>query len=145
MGTRALISIEGKPMIATHWDGNPPSLGLDLLNCDRSIEGIIDVAKKHTIDFADDSIIENLDKERIEYLSKKHNLSKDKIREGFLRGNVISAEDHRIHNISDYGDWADFQYNIQGNQIFFRPLSGSYPNSLEGAVDFELLTQERYG
>jgi hypothetical protein len=53
IGTRAVISVDGKPMLATHWDGYPASLGRDLLRCDKSIEAVIEVAKAHTIDSAD--------------------------------------------------------------------------------------------
>ncbi len=142
MGARALISIEGKSMIATHWDGHPFSLGLDLLNCDKSIKSIIDVAKRHTIDFADYSIVENLNKERIEKLSREYNLSKDDI-EGGIGREVIAVEDYGIDDINIYGDWAQFQYDIRDGQVFFRSLSGFYPDSLRNASDFKLLTQER--
>ena len=33
IGTRALISIGGKHLLATHWNGYPSCLGLKLLNC----------------------------------------------------------------------------------------------------------------
>jgi hypothetical protein len=37
IGIRAIISIGGKPMLSTHWDEHPASLGRDLLNCDKSV------------------------------------------------------------------------------------------------------------
>jgi len=53
IGTRAFISIEGKPMLATHWDGHPTSLVRDLLNCNKSVKAVIEIARAHTIDAAD--------------------------------------------------------------------------------------------
>ena len=57
IGTRALISISGKPVLVTHWDGYPSSLGLDLLSCDKSLRNIIEVAENRTIDAAHISIL----------------------------------------------------------------------------------------
>ncbi len=69
IGTRAVISFNSKPMLATHWDGYPSSLGRDLLHCDRSIEGVVEVAKAHIIDSADASVLETLNAERIKHLA----------------------------------------------------------------------------
>lgn len=52
MGTRAMISINGKPIVTTHWDGYPENLGLDLLKV-GSESDIIDVAKKYSINSVD--------------------------------------------------------------------------------------------
>ena len=122
IGTRALISKEGKPMLATHWDGYPSLLGMDLLHCDKTMEAVIKIAKRHTIDAAHRSIHEDLNRERV--------------KEG--------AEDHEICNIDNYGDWAEYQYDIRGKEIYFRPLSGSWPESIEHASDFKLLTEAEY-
>jgi hypothetical protein len=40
IGTRAVISIEGKPMLATHWDGYPASLGAGMDNRKTFVIGI---------------------------------------------------------------------------------------------------------
>jgi hypothetical protein len=56
IGTRALICIDGKALLATHWDGYPSCLGLALLNCDKSMPALVEVAKEHTIDAADITI-----------------------------------------------------------------------------------------
>jgi len=74
IGTRAIISIDGKPMLATHWDGYPASLGADLLHCNKSIEAVIEVAKAHTIDSADTSLLDTLNAERVTLLAEKHQL-----------------------------------------------------------------------
>ncbi len=50
MGTRAVITLEGKPIIATHWDGYPESLGKDLLG-KYTLDDILRTARhKHHID-----------------------------------------------------------------------------------------------
>ena len=61
-------------MLATHWDGHPASLGRDLLNCDKSVRGVIEVAKAHTIDSADTSLLDTLNAERVTLLAEKHQL-----------------------------------------------------------------------
>jgi hypothetical protein len=141
IGTRALISKDGKPMIATHWDGYPSSLGMDLLHCDKTMKAVIKVAKRHTIDAAHRSIQEDLNRERIKELAEKHRLIEEKIRNGIRRGNIIGAEDHEVWSIDDYGDFAEYQYDIRGKEIYFRPLSGSWPESIEHASEFKLLTE----
>jgi hypothetical protein len=142
MGTRALISINGKPMIATHWDGYPSALGSGLLQCDKTFGAVIRVAERHTIDRADSSIREDLNRKRVEELSKKHGLSEQEIRNGKRRGPLITADDYEICDINHYRDWAEYQYDIRGKDVFFRPLRGQYPESLEKALEFERLTRE---
>ena len=142
MGTRALISINGKPMIATHWDGYPESLGTELLNCDKSTGAIIQVAESHTIDAADSSIKDELINKRIKELSEKHHLTENEIKAGRRLACLIMAGDHGICDITNYGDWAEYQYDIRGKEVFFRPLKGQYPESVETACEFERLTKE---
>jgi len=36
MGTRALILVNSKPIIAPHWNGYPTSLGMELLECEKT-------------------------------------------------------------------------------------------------------------
>jgi hypothetical protein len=134
MGTRALISIDGKPMIATHWDGNPENLGVQLSVVKPTIENIIEVAKKHTIDSANRSILRELNNERIRMLMEKHKLTREKIIKGFRRGNIIGAEDYDIGDIKNYGDFAEYQYDIDSKtgKIKFRELHGSWNNAKAG-------------
>jgi len=113
MGTRSLISINGKLMFGTHWDGYPNSLGKNLLNCDRSIESITDVAKTHGIDFAERNIMKNLD-----------------------------DENYRIVDIRSYGDWPNYQYDIRDLEIYFIKLEGRYPSSKRDLSEFKKLTVE---
>ena len=139
IGTRALISINGKPMLATHWDGYSASLGTDLLYCDKTIGAVIKVAKRHTIDAVHRSVHEDLNRERVKQLAEKHHLTEHEIRDGKRRGAVICTDDYEIGDIDNYSDWAEYQYDIRGKEIYFRPLKGWYPESLENAPKFKLL------
>ena len=118
-------------MIATHWDGYPSALGFNLLRCDKSLKEVIQVAEKHMIDGADSSIREDLNEKRIKQLSEKQGLTEQEIRDGKRRGPIIIAGDYEICEINEYGDFPEYQYDIRGNEVFFRPLRGQYPGSLE--------------
>ena len=142
IGTRALISIDGKLILATHWDGFPSSLGMELLHCDKTMEAVIKVAKRHTIDAAHRSIHADLNRERIKELAEKHRLTEEKIRNGVRRGNIIGAEDHEICSIDDYGDFAEYQYDIRGKKIYFRALKGWWPESLGKSPNFRRLIEK---
>ena len=142
IGTRAIISIEGKPILATHWDGYPSSLGVDLLHCERSARAVIEVAKAHTIDAADPRILVALNGERVNALAEKHQLTVQEIKAGKRRGNVISADDYEISDISKYGDLAEYQYDLSGKEVYFRPLDGWWPDSLKRAAEFKLLSEK---
>jgi hypothetical protein len=142
IGTRAIISFNGKPMLATHWDGYPSSLGRDLLNCDRSIEAVIDVGKSHTIDAADASLIDMLNRERIRQLVEKHQLAVQEIKAGKRRGNVICADDYEISDMTKYGDLAEYHYDVCGKEVYFRPLNGWWPDSLKHAAELKLLSEK---
>lgn len=127
MGTRAIITKNGEPMIATHWDGYPESLGEDLKNMDEiTTESIIKVAELHTIDFIEKSIGETVVEARIQELSKKHRLSVAEIKEGYRRGNIMSCQDYEICDISNYDDFAEYQYDIREDGIYCRELSGTW-------------------
>ena len=142
MGTRALISIQGKPMIATHWDGYPSSLGLDLLRCDKSLGAIIQVAESHTIDAADSSIREELNRKRVKELSLKHHLTEEEILQGKRGGSIICAGDYEVCDLKEYGDWVEYEYNIRNGEVFFRRLIGPYPDSLKRISGYGRLTEE---
>ena len=117
-------------------------MGLELLNCDKSVPTLFEVAKDHTIDAADIAILEELNRDRVKTLAKKHRLTQAKIREGKRRGCVICAEDYEIGRIENYGDWAEYQYDIREQKVYFKPLSGFYPKSVDKASRFKLLTKE---
>jgi hypothetical protein len=95
-----------------------------------------------TIDAAHRSIFAELNKERVRTLAHKHGLAEQEIKDGKRRGNVIVAEDYETYSIDDYGDWAEYQYDIRGDKIYFRPLDGCWPRWLENAGEFRLLTED---
>jgi hypothetical protein len=141
IGTRALISINGKPMLATHLDGYPASLGKELMSFGISVAAILRIAKKHTIDAADSSVREDLNRQRS--LSGKHQLTEEEIGEWYPPENIVLAEDYEIGDILEYGDWAEYQYDIRGEVVLFRPLTGPFPESIENAQTFKVLTPYR--
>ena len=127
-------------MLATHWDGCPTSLGRNLLNCDELMKAVTEVAKAHVIDAADPQLIETLNRERVEQLAGKHRLSVQEIKAGKRRGNIVCADDYAISDIALHRDLAEFQYDIRGNEIHFRPLDGWWPEAVRHAGEFERLT-----
>ncbi len=127
-------------MLATHWDGYPTSLGRDLLNCDKSVKAVIEVAKAHTIDAADPQILLALNRERVSDLAEKHQLTVQEIKARKRRGALICAGDFVIADIGRHRDLAEFQYDIRGSEVYFRPLDGWWPEALKQATEFRLLT-----
>lgn len=157
MGTRALITKDGKPFIATHWDGYPSSLGADLLSA-KTDEEIIKVAEGHTIDSADKSICEKANKKRYEHIARKANnklkkwgkkkrYTEEEIKKVHEEGKMINfglmcAGDYPIDSIDNYGDWAEYQYDLKKGIWYFRALRGTYPDSLNDAGQFIKLTKK---
>jgi len=72
--------------------------------------------------------------------AKEHQLTVDEIKAGARRGNVICADDYEIADITTYRDLAEFQYDIQGSEVFFRPLDDWWPESLRKVGEFKRLT-----
>ncbi len=127
MGTRAIITQNGKPLIATHWDGYPESLGEDLKKMpDLSTDSIIKASEEHSIDFIDNSIGEQVTLSRLNTIAKKHNISIDEVKQGYRRGGVISSDDYEIGDIKIYDDFAEYQYDIRNNAIYWREVSGCW-------------------
>ena len=148
MGTRALITKNGKPFIATHWDGNPQSLGKELLG-KISDSQIISVAKEHTIDASDSSVRAKINKERFEHIAKKTKgkySAKDieKLdKEGKeLTFGMMGAVDYAVGDIKNYGDFAEYQYDLSGGIWRFRPLGGQFPQSVQHGEALKPLTEE---
>jgi hypothetical protein len=135
MGTRALISIDGKPFIATHWDGYYGGLGKDLLKAKaKTPRDIVAVAADgHSIDFADMSneAIKEYAENRIKTLMEKHNLSRDDILKGKRRGGVVTSDDYEVSPISNYGDFAEYQYDYDTDAKVWRirQVSGAWDSN----------------
>lgn len=121
MGTRAMILFEGKPLVATHWDGYPESLGADLVKAKvKSPSQILRVAKKHNIDFASSSVIKKVQ------------------RPNMTGGNVITPEDYPVGSMNDYDDFAEFEYNVTADgKVTVRPLSGTWKESRHSKTPFK--------
>ena len=157
MGTRAIITKDGKPFIATHYDGNPSSLGRDLLN-KSSDEEIIKAAVEHTIDFADEIVCKIVNPERYAYIANKANeiLKKTGKKKRYtikdiedmdnkgesLTFGVQGAGDYPVGSIGGYNDFAEYQYDLKEGKFYFRELSGEYPKSLKTAGKFVELNQK---
>ena len=127
MGTRAMISINEKPFIATHWDGYYDGMGKQLESAKTKAK-IISIAKEHNIDFADitNPAIKKLCDTRIQELMKKHNLSEEKIKEGVRRGAIIAVDDYEITDIKRYGDFAEYHYDFTEGVWRVRSVSGAW-------------------
>lgn len=143
IGTRALISINGKVIIATHWDGYPSSLGMDIIDCDKSLKAVVEVAKKHMIDCCHSLIKEELKKDRDIKKLVKNSKRKAVFIPDVRIGPGVNGEDFEIDDIERYGDSAEYQYDIRGKEIYFRALKGTYPKSFETAEAFRLLSKKR--
>lgn len=123
MGTRAMISIDGKPTFTTHWDGYPTSLGRDLVNLSKKdIPSIMRVAAKHSINFADKRYLKQSDA-----LMKKIIRAKPKDeRIGYSW--ALKKGAHFVDDINLNDDFQEWEYNIntKTGTITVRPLSGSW-------------------
>lgn len=122
MGTRAIITIDEKPLIATHWDGYPDGLGNGLINA-KTIADIVAVADRKTIDFAN----LNLPEIRSHLEIRKAHIENKK------DWGIISAEDWDIGSIENYGDFAEYQYDLHQYSWRVRSLSGKWPESKDNA------------
>lgn len=145
MGTRATIRINGKLMMATHWDGYPDSLGADLAKLRNarmlSTKNIIRVCGEHHIDFADTSVIKmvmhaNLahliedqkedpkDFRKVAILNQKRQLQGKPINSY----NIMSADDYGVSPMRQYNDFAEFEYDVNTARgtIKCTPLTYNY-------------------
>lgn len=124
MGTRAVISINGKLIIATHWDGYPSGLGKDIFKA-FTREEIIEAANKRNIDFAIRSIMDQINAPRIKELAKKHNMTEDAIIRGYRKG-IVTADDYLVGDIRNYGDFAEYQYDLTDGEWKYRTVNGAW-------------------
>jgi len=127
MGTRAMIRIDGKDFVATHWDGHPETLGKELVSLPvKNKKTILSVAKKHNIDSASAEIHSKLNKERIESISKNQKLSASEVKKGIRRGDIIAIEDYEVGFIKNYGDFAEYIYDVRDNSVYVAEGHGDY-------------------
>lgn len=118
MGTRAIITIEKRPFVATHCDGYPNSLGQALIDVYLTTKyGIIKVAQKHDIDYIEKDFLEELNEARIKEIAYRNNLTIEQVKDG-VRRVVQSNRDHLISDIIDYPGWCQYQYNLNEDKIW---------------------------
>ena len=128
MGTRAMIKVNGKLAYATHWDGNPESLGKDLLALRRkgalSMGGILGVAAQHSINFAARPLLNLANSTMLANLKQQGG---GKLPDGY---NWIEREagGKFVNDIRHYGDWAEYEYdvNTRTGSIKVQELSGEW-------------------
>lgn len=148
MGTRALITINEKPFIATHWDGYPDSLGADLYGTTTK-DQIIKAAEIHGIDFAAPEVIKKVAKKRFAEIAAKTDgkYSAADVEKLYKEGKQLtftiqSAGDYPVGRIKQYGDWAQHQYDFSNGKWRYRPLRGCYPGSMSDADPLKTLTKK---
>jgi hypothetical protein len=125
MGTRALILKDGVPFLGTHWDGNPDSLGRELL--EGTMEGVrlldderlIGIGIGHCVDYAHKDYLRLLDAIRTRSISQRHNLSETEVNAGYRRGMVHGPDDGQIADVADYSDAANYVYDLRGGKELY--------------------------
>lgn len=127
MGTRAIITINEKPYVATHWDGYYSVLGKSLEQVSTKQE-IIKAASDRSIDFADlkDPLFRDIVKERVKDICERHKITEKEMKAGKRRGMIITNADYQITSIKNYGDWAEYQYDFTGGKWRVRSVSGAW-------------------
>lgn len=148
MGTRALITINEKPFIATHWDGYPDSLGADLYGTTTKNQ-IIKAAKEHVIDFAAPEVVRKIEVKRFAEIAAKTNgkYSAADVEKLHKEGKQVTftiqgAGDYPIGRIEQYGDWAQYQYDLSNGKWRYRSLRGCYPDSMSNVEPLKTLTKK---
>jgi hypothetical protein len=137
MATRAIITIKGEPFIAIHWDGDPWSLGRDLVeNKAQDKYQIIRIAEKHDIDFIEKEYLEGLNEKRKKVIAKRNNLTIKEVENG-VRPVVQSNLDSVIGDIKDYEDWCEYQYNFNSKKWEFAEYPGKWSGTKEEFKDLE--------
>jgi len=113
-----MISIDGKPMIATHWDGYPENLGEQLMELKKKdIPSILKVAKEHSINFTTRPLMK---------VSEKIMRNKLKGKSGYQW--VFEKGQKFVTDMRYYDDFAEYQYDIDSKtgKIKFRKIHGSW-------------------
>jgi hypothetical protein len=157
MGTRAIISINSKPFVATHWDGDPTCLGASLYeNVVKSSSNIkrdiVLVAKEHSIDAVDtpDEIFAAEINERFEKIAKKTNgnYTVEQLKKLYyedhkvMQFGLMVSDDWPMCDIKDYDDFAEYQYDITDGEWTYRELCGCWKESQKKAGKFIPLTYD---
>ena len=105
MGTRAIITKDGYPVLSVQYDGHPDCLGADLRKVTSDTE-IYQVAESHVVVFADGQFMTQLCS--------------------------AQADKKQYTNIHTCGEWFDYQYDLKDGEWRFRKLSGRWPDPIKG-------------
>jgi len=139
MGTRAVINFQGKPLFATHWDGDPQSLGSELAaKKARTPSEIFSIAVKHQIDASSPEFRKKINDINAELVSKRDKIPLAKVKSAFARGNTISRgvqtpENSPAGSMEAYDDWAEYEYDVNPDgTIKVRERSGSWRENKTG-------------
>ena len=154
MGTRAIIRFEGKPLVATHWDGYPESLGKDLEKAHpKNPSAILRIANRHTIDAADlsASSVKRLQEKRFEYISRmtKGKYSVEQLKKldkegGQINFTIMTPKEYPIGNLDNYDDFAEYEYNVEKDgSVKVRKLPGTYKQNKYKNIPFKSLSREK--
>lgn len=139
MGTRAVINFQGKPIFATHWDGDPSSLGKELsAKRPKTPSEIFSIAVKHQIDASSAEFKQKMDEKNIKITSERSNIPIEKVRSAFVRGKgigrgVFTPENYPTSDIKHYNDYAEYEYDVdsEGN-VKVRERSGWFKEKKAG-------------
>ena len=136
---KAVISVEGTAYLAVHKDGQPGRLGKEIYEAAIRGQSIAKAAAKHVIVAAVPRLVNRMNLGRLAYLAKKHKYSCEQIQLGMRRGWNLGPEDQLIISINEYGDLAEHQYDLREDGVYWRPLRGYWPESLDEAGEFRKL------
>lgn len=168
MGTRAVINYKGKPVLATHWDGNPESLGQELKDNAKNgtREEILKVAVEHNIDLISPTFAPKGEIKVPTKLIKSGTAEKLKWQKGYKITKFLKPKEFKeeildkdrgtsetegnieykyseVVPMSQYGDWAEYEYKFDDKKKIwlYRELEGSYPASIKKVKSFKLLAK----
>ena len=103
--SKALISVYGKPLIATLRDGGPEALGKRLVRSNKNPDSVVDAARKHGIYFLVPAVFSDE-----EWTTLAVHFQKVRHPEG-------------VFNSERYLGWGRYHYDIQGDTVMFRDLT----------------------
>ena len=153
MGTRAVIRMNGKFMLATHWDGYPDSLGKELVKLkDKSSLNVVQLSAEHNID----SIHKDFVPKKSITTGQDNDIQTTVFKKSgtFSGGTFIRGEEGKskkissiIDNEKQYGDWAEYIYDIRNGDVYVAEGHGDYSSTLnaekEGNLKWKLIGKRK--